>query len=207
MRSGVKSSLARLLRPAFRVLAPSIRDIRHMWAYLVLCSRVQHEVPSSVVVMGTPEIHGTGQIRCGRNLLLYPGLYWETQGHGTIEIGDDVVMSRGVHVVAHAGVRIGSGSMIGEYTSIRDANHVRNAQGGMRDGHHSAALITIGTQVWIGRGATILPGVSIGDNATVGANSVVTRNVPAGETVVGAPAAPIRSRRAALAVKSSYAAD
>jgi len=46
----------------------------------------------------------------------------------------------------------------------------------------------IGRNVWIGAGALILPGVSIGDDAIVGAGSVVTRDVAAGATVVGNPA-------------------
>ena len=49
--------------------------------------------------------------------------------------------------------------------------------------------------VWIGGGAIVLPGVSIGDDAIVGAGSVVTRNVPPGTTVVGNPARVSRSRR------------
>ncbi|MNW18208.1 Galactoside O-acetyltransferase [compost metagenome] len=48
--------------------------------------------------------------------------------------------------------------------------------------------MTIGNNVWIGGAAIILPGVIIGDNAVVGAGSVVTRDVPAGATVVGNPA-------------------
>ena len=50
--------------------------------------------------------------------------------------------------------------------------------------------IRIGRNVWIGGGAIILPGVTIGDDALIGAGSVVTRDVPAGATVVGNPARP-----------------
>ncbi|MOA70338.1 Maltose O-acetyltransferase [compost metagenome] len=46
----------------------------------------------------------------------------------------------------------------------------------------------IGNNVWIGGGAIILPGVTVGDNAVIGAGSVVTRDVPARATVVGNPA-------------------
>ena len=46
----------------------------------------------------------------------------------------------------------------------------------------------IGRNVWIGAGANILPGVSIGDGAVIGAGSVVTRDVPAGATAFGNPA-------------------
>ncbi len=46
----------------------------------------------------------------------------------------------------------------------------------------------IGRNVWIGAGALILPGVTVGDDAIIGAGSVVTRDVPAGATFVGNPA-------------------
>jgi maltose O-acetyltransferase len=48
--------------------------------------------------------------------------------------------------------------------------------------------VRIGRNVWIGGGALILPGVSIGDDAVIGAGSVVTRDVPAGATAYGNPA-------------------
>jgi maltose O-acetyltransferase len=48
--------------------------------------------------------------------------------------------------------------------------------------------VRIGENVWIGGGAMILPGITIGDDAVIGAESVVTRDVPPGATVVGNPA-------------------
>ena len=54
------------------------------------------------------------------------------------------------------------------------------------------APIHIGKGVWIGSGAKILPGVSIGDNAIVGAGAVVTKDVEANTIVVGMPAKPVR---------------
>jgi acetyltransferase-like isoleucine patch superfamily enzyme len=121
-----------------------------------------------------------------------PGLYRETRGGGRIQIGDDVVISRGVHIVSYHEITIGSGSGIGEYISLRDANHSRGDSGSLRDSGHQDAPIHIGHNVWIERGVTILPGVSVGDEAVVGANAVVTRDVAAGCAVAGIPARPLR---------------
>ena len=142
-------------------------------------------------MLGRVSVHGTGRIQIGENVLLYPDIHLETQGEARIELGDGLVISRGAHIVAMAGVTIGKGSMIGEYTSIRDANHTREPNRPFRDSGYLAKPIQIGEEVWLGRGVAVLGGVKIGDKATVGANAVVTRDVPEGVTVVGIPAAPI----------------
>jgi acetyltransferase-like isoleucine patch superfamily enzyme len=199
MRGLIKTTIRATLVPVVRLFTPLFQNLVRMAAYIKLSAGVKYPVDSSVVVMGAAEVRGTGDVRLGRNLLLYPGLYLETEDGGSIDIGDNVVCSRGVHIVSFSRVSIGTGSMIGEYTSIRDANHLRDSSGAMRDGAHLASPITIGTQVWVGRGVTILPGVNVGNNATIGANAVVTRDVPPGATVVGVPAAPIRANRAQVA--------
>jgi len=163
-----------------------------LWAFAQLKARVP-SLDTSVVILGTPELHGTCRIRLGRHLYLYRALYLETQGDGRIDIDDGVVLSRGVHIVAHHRVSIGRGTMVGEYTSIRDANHVFDGTNSLRESGHKAAPIHIGCNVWIGRGASILAGVMIGDGAVVGANAVVTRDVAPGAVVVGAPAKALRS--------------
>ena len=137
-------------------------------------------LPASAVFLGKNQVYGTGRIRCGEDLLIYPAQYLETYGDAEIVLGDGVVLSTGVHMVAYAGIRVGKGSMIGEYSSIRDANHSRSEGKSLRDSDHTAKPIIIGDQVWIGRGVTVLGGVVIGDGATVGANAVVTRDVAAG---------------------------
>ncbi|WP_279612976.1 acyltransferase [Burkholderia sp. BCC1644] len=188
----IKLQTARALAPlAAFVSGPGMRW-RRLWSFVRLREALAGAVDASVVVEGCPELHGTRRIALGRSLYLYPGQYWETRDAGRIALGDRVVLSRGVHLVARAGIDIGAGTMIGEYASIRDANHGVGAPS-LRDAPHVASPIRIGREVWIGRGVTILPGVTIGDGAVVGANAVVTRDVAAGAVVAGVPARPIHS--------------
>jgi len=199
MNRNIKASFSSLLSVVYRATAQLRKKMQHLRSHALLSSNLAVPLDASVVVMGPPEVHGTGRIHVGRDALLYPGLYLETNEGGSIVIGDGVVLSRGVHIVSRAGISIGQGSMIGEYSSIRDADHARVPGVKIRDAHHVAQPISIGSEVWIGRGVTVLGGVAICDGATVGANAVVTHDVPAGTTVVGVPARAIGSRRTALA--------
>lgn len=190
----VKSLLVLPLRTLLRITAGLRESLRRLHAHASLAADLTISLPASVVVLGPSFVYGTGAVRFGDDILLYPHLHLETQDAATITIGDRSVLSRGVHLVAMSGITIGSGSMIGEYSSVRDANHLRAEGTAIRDAGHTARPIHIGSEVWIGRGVTILGGVTIGDGATVGANAVVTRDVPPGSIVAGVPAAPIRTR-------------
>jgi acetyltransferase-like isoleucine patch superfamily enzyme len=198
-----KEILAAPLTFAYRISATPREFLRRLCSYARLRAALSYPLPSTTVVLGRIHVFGTGRVRCGEDLLLYPDLHLETQNEAEIDLGDGVVLSRGVHLVAFAGLRIGNGTMIGEYTSIRDANHTRQEGQTLRDSSHIARPIVIGAEVWIGRGAAILSGVTIGDGATVGANAVVTKDVPAGAVVAGVPAVPIRGKtRAAVETHS-----
>ena len=188
----VKKILVTALQP-LAGLANRLDAIGRLWASARLNSALSGTLDASVVVLSTPEIHGTRQISLGKNLYLYRDLYFETQESGTITIGNDVVLSRGVHLVAYTGIVLEDGVMIGEYSSIRDANHQVIAGSSARHSGHQGKPIVIKRNAWIGRGVTILGGVTIGEGAVIGANAVVTKNIPAGAVAVGIPAHVIKA--------------
>jgi acetyltransferase-like isoleucine patch superfamily enzyme/GT2 family glycosyltransferase len=189
-QGGIKAVLAALLSPlAWLRRVPGERVVR-LWSIARLQEGCGRRVHPSNVVLGPVELHGTRNIHLGCDALIYPGVYLETQGQGEIHLGDGVVLSRGVHIVAFARVTLGAGAMVGEYSSLRDANH-RLSDTSIRHSGHDSAPIQVGRNVWIGRGAVVLKGVQLGDSCVVAANAVVTRNVPAGARVGGVPAKPL----------------
>ena len=194
LKGMLSGAIARLLRGT-----GGLREsLRRVYAHGDLAAQLQAPLPASVVVLGRSSVYGTGAIYFSHDSLLYPGLHLETQDAASIRLGRGVVISRGVHLVAMDGITVGAGTMIGEYSSLRDANHLREEGKPIRKAGHRAAAITIGSEVWIGRGVAVLAGVTIGDGATVGANAVVTRDVAAGAVVGGVPARQLNVSAASL---------
>ena len=104
-----------------------------------------------------------------------------------IRLGADVFLNFNCVILDVVNVTIGEGTQIGPAVQVYAADHPRDpAQ--RRDGLELGRPVRIGRHVWVGGGALILPGVTVGDDAVIGAGSVVTRDVPAGATVVGNPA-------------------
>ena len=104
-----------------------------------------------------------------------------------IALGRNTFLNAGCTILDTAPVSIGDQTLLGPGVQIYCAEHHKDAAE-RAAGLEIARPVRIGHNVWIGGGAIILGGVSIGDGAIVGAGSVVTRDVPAGATVVGNPA-------------------
>ncbi len=109
-----------------------------------------------------------------------------------IHVGSDFFANFNLTILDEAEVRIGSHVFVGPNVSMYTACHPLSPSE-RNTGVEWARPIRIGDNVWIGGSATILPGVSIGDNAVVGAGSVVTRDVEPGIVVAGNPARMIRT--------------
>ena len=120
-------------------------------------------------------------------LRVFPPFY--TDFGKNITIGRHVFINACCHFQDHGGVTLGDGCQIGHNVVFATLNH------GIAPGdrvHTYPAPIVLGKNVWVGSNATILQGVTVGDNAIIAAGAVVTKDVPADTIVGGVPAKVIR---------------
>jgi len=103
-----------------------------------------------------------------------------------ISIGDRSYMNFGCVILDCAKVDIGENVLFGPNVQLYSATHPTDPQLRL-EGKEYALPIRIGNNVWIGGGAIILPGVTIGDHTTIGAGSVVTKSIPPCVVAVGNP--------------------
>lgn len=108
-----------------------------------------------------------------------------------IEIGDRFFANYNLVILDCAKVIIGDDVMIGPNVSIYTAQHPLDPWK-RAELIETTAQVKIGNRVWIGGSATILPGVTIGDNAVIGAGSVVVKDIPANAVAVGNPCRVVR---------------
>ncbi|MEA2480815.1 MAG: hypothetical protein QOJ07_2737 [Thermoleophilaceae bacterium] len=142
------------------------------------------------------EIGREGRFELGR---------WSWLGHGTkirchegvVSIGAKTVMGQECTISAYQHVSIGRECVIADRVMLIDFDHgVVETDRPIRLQGIYKRDVRVGNNVWIGYGACILRGVTIGDNAIVGTNAVVTRDVPANAVVGGVPARVLRMRDA-----------
>lgn len=99
--------------------------------------------------------------------------------------GKKVFVNFGCSFMDRGGITIQDGALIGPQVKLITENHAPDPD---RRQHVYSMPIVIKRNAWLGAGATVLPGVTIGENAIVGAGAVVTRNVPDNAVVAGVPA-------------------
>jgi acetyltransferase-like isoleucine patch superfamily enzyme len=142
------------------------------------------------------KIEPRGSIRFGRFTWIGDGTKIRCH-EGIVEIGAKTVMGQECTISAYQRVRIGEECVIADRAMFIDFDH------GMVEVERPIRLqgiykrdVEVGNNVWIGYGACILRGVSVGDNSVIGTNAVVTKDVPANAVVGGIPARIIRMREA-----------
>jgi acetyltransferase-like isoleucine patch superfamily enzyme len=171
---------------------------RYAWRRLLTTSGRRWETDGPVFFGRKLQIQiaKRGRLRFGRFAWIGDGTKIRCH-EGEVIIGAKTVMGQECTISAYRHVRIGEQCVIADRAMFIDFDHgmveverpIRLQGIYMRD-------VDIGSNVWIGYGACILRGVRVGDNAVIGTNSVVTKDVPANAVVGGVPAELIRMREA-----------
>ncbi|MBL4901129.1 MAG: acyltransferase [Desulfocapsa sp.] len=132
--------------------------------------------------------------RVGKNFSVGIGASF---GDGTcLELSEFTNLGPGFSLTGLGTVRFGSHIMMGYECMFITTNH--NALPGGGYGKDETKQITIGSHVWFGHRVIVLPGVTIGDHAIIGAGAVVSKNVPAFGVAVGNPARIVKIRNKKL---------
>ena len=135
----------------------------------IVLARIDFDTAAGAVIIGSRSYIGASHIVC----------------HTSVNIGDDVIVSWGVTIVDHDSHSL---------EALQRANDVRQWGSGRKSWEGvGIGPVKIENRVWIGFGATILKGVTIGEGAVIGAQTVVTRDVPRYCLVAGNPAKLVRA--------------
>lgn len=134
--------------------------------------------------------------KCGSNFRFHA---LDRFSYRTIEVGNNVYIGPGAKLSADVGITIGDGTMFGPNVSIMAGDHNSELDG--KCFHEKTAKrpgddlqVVLEQDVWVGCGAIILKGVTIGRGAIIGAGSVVTNDVPPYCVALGNPALVVKSR-------------
>ncbi len=142
------------------------------------------------------QISKRGAIRFGRFVWVGDGTKIRCH-EGEVAIGKKTVLGQECTISAYRRVRIGEQCVIADRAMFIDFDHgMVEVERPIRHQGIYTREVEVGSNVWIGYGACFLRGVRVGDNAVVGTNSVVTKDVPANGVVGGVPAKLIRMREA-----------
>jgi acetyltransferase-like isoleucine patch superfamily enzyme len=167
------------------------------WRWLVQQRKTGRLIEPSVRVQGGLSALEK-QLVFGKGIHLDQGvIVWVGEAVGSICLGERVYVGPYSYLgtLDHK-LEIGEDTMIGAHSYIITENHATQRKDipYARQGYEGAN-VKIGKNVWIGCHVTILPGVTIGDHAVIGAGAVVTKPVPAGEIWAGVPAKAIETNR------------
>jgi len=128
-----------------------------------------------------------GRLEIGRNVSIGRHVQIVARSGGLIRIGDRVSVGQGSIIIAHNEITIEADTMLAEYVTVHDQDHVYG-QGSIQCSGFLTSPVHIGVGVWIGAKASILRGVTIGDRAVIGAHALVRSDVPPECLSAGIPA-------------------
>lgn len=167
-----------------QILRRMVQSMRIAWR-----ERKWGSMGENSVVIKPMRIVGKKNIHIGKDVIILNNARMETVGEGgVLTIGDGTSIEQNAHIIAANQLEIGRDCVMSADVYISDCNHRYNPGKRIMDQPLDIKKTTIGNGVFIGIGAKIMPGVTLGDYCVVGANAVVTHDVPAQVIVAGVPA-------------------
>ncbi len=152
----------------------------------------EHVVLEADVRVWHPEM-----IRLGENVYVGHGAMLKGYYKGELCVGDDTWLGQGVFLHSAGGITIGARVGVGPFVKMLTSHHGEAGRGvAILDSPLEFAPVVVRDDCDIGVGAILLPGVTVGRGAQVGAGAVVTRDVPPYAVVAGNPARVLRMRPA-----------
>lgn len=186
-RSRLRATLRTLHRTLRRIgrLVPKLRYLARCWQF--------DEAGRRGAIESGVRLLGDARIRLGDRVTLRRGVV--LAGHGTLTIGSHTTINDGCQISAFDAVHIGANCLFAPRVCVLDIDHrFDTRERPLRQQGYRTAPVVIGDDVWLGANAVVLRGVRIGRGAIVGANSVVTHDVPDYAIVGGVPARVLRMR-------------
>lgn len=184
-------------------LKKKYKQIRH-WIELLHGRYLFH---TKVAIPWDARTEGEPYIQVGKNCVFHTHLWLEavvlpeddTSKKPKLILGDRVSIGEFVHIGAAEQIVIGNDVLMGSKILITDHNHGSYTGSGQSSPQQppvmrriASAPVMIGNRVWIGENVVILPGVTIGEGAIIGAMSTVTHDIPSNTIAVGNPACVIK---------------
>lgn len=150
---------------------------------------VRHPIEGEVL-----EALDEGRLTIGEGSHLEPGCWITMAPEATIEIGAGTYLNRETMLAAQERIEIGNHVMLANHCFVTDADHRFDDPDlpVTRQGFIAKGTTRIADNAWLGKGVVVTGGIEIGERAVVGANSVVTRDLPARMISAGVPAKPLR---------------
>lgn len=176
-----------------------LNAVQNYWRVLLLTLLGVRVKPNCKIAKNTMTNLGfsqgiRGQINLGYRVELSQGVILDCWG-GNIAIKENVFLGPYTVIYGHGGVTIGKDTLIAMHCRILSSNHtISNRNTPIHSQPDILLPTTIGEDVWLGAGVTILGGVTIGNGCVVGAGAVVTKDLPPYSIAMGVPARIVRAR-------------
>src|SRR6185437_9781424 len=192
-RDQVAASLRQLIRErnpdAVLSLVRRARNVVVARGRLRRCTSVGHYTQ----LQGRVRIFNRGSIIIGNHVRIHSTVVpveFAAMPGAVLEIGDNTFVNYGVSISSHQLVRIGRDCLLGTYVNIMD-----NTWHDILDRERlpPSRPVVVEDNVWLGNRVIVLPGVTIGHGAVIGAGAVVAKDIPTRSVAVGVPARVIRT--------------